>query len=109
MGQDTLAVGFMGIGLMFTFFLQTMRMRFFWWPFHGVGYALSGSIYMDWVWLPFFVGWVTKAAILKFRGIKSYRDLRPFFLGLILGEFTIGSLWNLIGFAVDYPMYRFWR
>ena len=106
---NVLAVISMGAGLIFTFFLQAMRMRFFWWPFHGVGYALSGSIYMDWVWLPFFVGWIAKAAILRFRGINGYRQLRPFFLGLILGEFTIGSIWNLIGFALDYPMYKFWR
>ena len=106
---NVLAVTAMGAGLLFTFFLQSMRMRFFWWPFHGVGYALSGSLYMDWVWLPFFVGWIAKAMILRFRGISGYRQLRPFFLGLILGEFTIGSIWNLIGFALDYPMYQFWR
>ena len=106
---NVIAVVSMGVGLLFTFFLQAMRMRFFWWPFHGVGYALSGSLYMDWVWLPFFVGWVAKALILRFRGISGYRQLRPFFLGLILGEFTVGSIWNLIGFALDYPMYKFWR
>ena len=109
MSTDRLAVGFMGLGLILTFFLQFMRMRFFWWPFHGVGYALAGSLYMNFVWFPFLLGWLIKGAILRFGGINAYRQLRPFFLGLILGEYTIGSIWNLIGFAVDYPMYKFWR
>ena len=106
---DFMAVGVMGFGLIFTFFLQAMRMRFFWWPFHGAGYALSGSFYMDWVWFPFLMGWTTKGLILRFGGFYMYRQLRPFFLGLILGEFIIGGVWNLIGFAIDYPLYTFWR
>lgn len=109
MSTDRTAVGFMGIGLIFTLFLQIMRMRFFFMPFHAVGYALAGSLYMNWVWFPFLLGWLIKGSILKFGGLRAYRQMLPFFLGLILGEYIVGSIWNIIGIAVDYPMYKFWR
>ena len=35
------------------------------------------------------------------------RDALPFFLGLILGEFSVGSLWSLIGLIAGQPMYAF--
>jgi hypothetical protein len=36
-----------------------------------------------------------------------YRKATPFFLGVVLGEFIIGSIWNLLGVALQRPMYRF--
>ena len=30
-----------------------------------------------------------------------------FSLGIVLGEFVIGSFWSLLAIALDQPMYRF--
>ena len=98
----------MVIGLLFTAFLSIMRMRFIGWQLHPVGYALSGSWTMNLVWFVFFISWVTKFAILKYGGLKAFRNATPFFLGLILGEFVVGSLWTIIGVIFGIPTYAFW-
>jgi len=96
------------MGLLFTIFLSGMRMRFIGWQFHPVGYALSGSWTMNLVWFVFFISWLIKLSILKYGGLKAYRHAIPFFFGLILGEFTIGSMWTIVGIIFNIPSYAFW-
>ena len=44
----------------------------------------------------------------KYGGLKVHRKATPFFLGLILGEFTMGSIWNIFGIILNVPIYHFW-
>lgn len=82
-----------------------MRMRFVWWPFHPLGYALQS----DWVthqfWMPLLISSVIKWAILKFGGLKVYRKAIPVFLGFILGDLIVGSIWYMIAFIVEKDLY----
>lgn len=105
---DYTAIMGMLAGLCFTIFLAVMRMRFIGWQLHPVGYVLSGSWTMNLVWFVFFISWVLKFSILKYGGLKAYRRFTPLFLGLILGEFTVGSIWTIIGIVFDIPTYAFW-
>ncbi len=84
------------VGLIFTFFLYAMRARFWWWPFHPLGYAIGCAWPAIVYWSSFFVGWLVKALILRYGGATTYRNFRPFFLGLILGEFATGIIWALL-------------
>jgi len=84
------ALFFMGTGALFYIFLAFMRLRFLWWPFHPIGYAVANTFTMQYLWSPFFFGWLAKVIALKSGGIKSYRRFVPFFLGLIMGE-TVGN------------------
>jgi len=97
---EYLAVSFIGIGFVFTLFLTLMRTRFLWWPFHPVGYAMAEHLTMDWLWAPFFISLVVKVALLKYKGIKGYREGVPFFMGLILGDYTIRSIWSIISLII---------
>ncbi|KKL13585.1 hypothetical protein LCGC14_2524300, partial [marine sediment metagenome] len=36
------------------------------------------------------------------------RKALPFFVGLVMGEFTVGSLWCIYGAIVNAPVYHFW-
>ncbi len=47
-----------------------------------------------------------KLLILRYGGLKLYRDSLPFFLGLILGDFTIGSIWAIGGPLMGIQTYR---
>jgi len=81
----------------FTVFANGMRRRFLWWPFHPAGYPLAVSFAMDYFWWAVMVAWFIKACVLKAGGMKLYRKGIPFALGLILGDYTIGSIWAIIG------------
>jgi len=95
-------------GFIFCVFLSYMRTKMFAWPFHPIGYAISGSWSMNLVWAPIMIAWLLKVTTLRFGGLRSYKIAVPFFLGLILGQMTIGCLWSLFGIAFDLPYYSFW-
>ena len=95
-------------GLFLTLALNAIRMRVGWFPFHPVGYAVSGSWSLALLWLPLLIAWIIKSLLLRYGGLKAYRQALPFFLGIILGECVIGSLWMLIGIAFNIPTYAFW-
>lgn len=98
----------MGIGYVITSILMLFRMRFVWWPFHPAGFAISTSWGMNVTWGCLFMSWFIKLIILKYGGPVKYRKIAPFFLGLILGEFTIGSAWTIVGIIGGIPTYGFW-
>ena len=53
------------------------------------------------------MAWALKAGLIRYAGMQSYRKAMPFFMGLILGEFVLGSFWNLYGCLRHLPMYNF--
>jgi hypothetical protein len=96
------------VGLFFSLGLAAMRMNLSWWPFHPVGYAVSGSWSMDQLWTCVLVAWIIKVLLLKYGGARAYRPAVPFFLGLIMGDFVVGSFWNLYGIINEVQVYHFW-
>jgi hypothetical protein len=95
------------VGFVTTLLLMFMRVKLFWWPFHPAGYAVSSSWSMNVFWFSIMLSCFAKWIILKTGGIKVHRQAIPFFLGLVLGEFIVGSVWSIIGVSTDRPMYRF--
>jgi hypothetical protein len=87
--------------------LQALKLRFAGWPLHPLGFAVSGSWSMNTIWVPVLIAWAAKAITLRYAGLRGYRTLLPFFFGLILGDFTIGCLWPLVGWAFGVPYYSF--
>jgi hypothetical protein len=83
-------------GAAFTVLLAIMRAQFVWWPFHPVGYLVSGSFGLFRLWLPIFLTWVVKSVLLRYGGLEAYRKAWPFFIGLILGEFSAAFLRTLV-------------
>lgn len=80
-----------------------LRQRFVWWPLHPVGFPIAGTYtIVSYDWFAVFLAWLFKGAILRYGGVKTYRMLLPFFLGLILGEFFIASAWVFIDGAAGY-------
>jgi hypothetical protein len=96
------------VGFCVTLLLNALRMRFAWFPFHPVGYAVSSSWSLSLLWLPLLIAWMIKSVMLRYGGLRVYRQAMPFFLGIILGECVVGSLWMLIGIVFHIPTYAFW-
>jgi hypothetical protein len=103
---DTHGLQAMGVGASITLGLAWMRSRFSGWAFHPVGYALGNSFELDLLWSQFFVGWLFKIVTLRYGGIRAYRAALPFFIGLILGDYVIASLWTILGSLTGATMYR---
>jgi len=97
------------IGFLGALFLQTMRVRFAWWPFHPLAFAVSSAFEIELVWMPLFIAWVIKSSLLRYGGVKSYQAALPFFYGLMLGQFIEGSILNIWGISTGTPTYQFWQ
>jgi hypothetical protein len=95
-------------GAVFVLLIMSIRTRLFWWPLHPLPYAMSGSWGMFNLWCPLFVAFLAKWTLLKLGGLKSYRRAVPFFLGLALGDYTVGSILSIFSIVLDRPMYQFW-
>ena len=96
------------VGLATGLGLAALRMNLTWWPFHPVGYAVSGSWSMDQLWLCVMVAWLIKALLLKYGGAKAYKPAIPFFVGLMMGDFMVGSFWQIYGIVMETQVYHFW-
>jgi hypothetical protein len=95
---DRVATGYAGFGFLFCMFLSWLRLRFLWWPLHPLGYAVGFSRRtIDWMWFSIFLGWLIKAMVIRAGGLKAYRRLMPFFLGMIFGEFGMGVIFGALG------------
>ena len=105
---DSTGLSFTAFASLFTLGLMFLRRQFIWFPFHPAGYALGLSAGMVWVWSAVYVGWFIKAVLLKFGGLRTYRKAGPFFVGLVLGDFLIGTFWSLVGAVFEIPVYRVW-
>ena len=99
---------FMGIGFIFTVTILLIRTRFLWWPLHPVGYAVTGWWIIGRLWFPLLISSIVKWSALKLGGVRAYRRMMPFFLGLILGDFVVGSFWSILGIALGRHTYVFW-
>jgi hypothetical protein len=95
-------------GLAFSLILGALRMRFTWWLWHPVGYATATAWSMEKLWFCIFIGWMAKALITRYGGARLYREALPFFVGLVMGEFTVGSLWMIFGDIAGTQVYHFW-
>ena len=96
-----------GFGLVSALILFALRLRLLGFPLHPIGYAISSSWAIHLIWFPMLIAWVLKGLTLRYGGFQSYRRAVPFFLGLILGDCVMGSLWGLIGLVLNVHTYNF--
>ena len=101
------ASGAMIIGLLTTVVLFMLRLRYFGFPFHPLGYAISSSWAIHLVWMPMLIAWLLKGLTMRYGGLAAYRRFLPFFLGLIRGDCVMGSIWALISLLLNSRMYNF--
>jgi len=104
---DTERIGGMLFGGIFGFFLMVMRNRFIFWPFHILGYSMTGTWAIYHFWSVAFISFIFKLSIIRFGGLKGYKKASPFFIGLISGEISVGGGWLILGFLSNQRMYEF--
>ena len=78
---------------------SVLRLRFPRWPLHPVVFLVWGTRWTTEFAPSFLLAWAIKSAITRFGGMNSYKRLRPFFIGLMAGEFVATVFWGLFGIS----------
>ncbi|HIE50544.1 MAG TPA: hypothetical protein EYP85_02185 [Armatimonadetes bacterium] len=104
---DTISMGFLAGGLIFTFVMMFIRLHSLRWPFHPAGYALSMNFGVDYFWSCLVISWLLKALVLRYGGYRFYRRLLPLMYGVIIGEYCVGAFWSAWSVIAGYRTYDF--
>ena len=90
-----------GIGLVLI--NAMLRLRYVWWPLHPVAF-LFWNVWAtnNFIW-SFLLGWLIKVLVVKIGGGRVYQNLKPLFVGVIIGDLCGGMFWILFG-----PLWYFW-
>ncbi len=89
------ALAFLGGGA-FAILLGAMRLRFWWWPLHPVGYIAANTWSMHWYYMPFLVGWLAKSLVVRYGGLRPYRRTIPLAIGLVVGDLLNAATWSIV-------------
>lgn len=79
-------------GLVVTFALAQLRLRFWWWPLHPVGYLAANVWGSHWWWSPLFLGWLLKTLTIRYGGLRLYQRMIPAAIGVIVADSTFQML-----------------
>ncbi len=94
-GSDVKGLTAMAFGAAFAVLLGIMRLRFWWWPFHPVGYMAGMCWGLNWYWVPFLVGWACKTLVVRYGGLRLYRTTVPLAIGFVVGDLLNQGAWAL--------------
>ena len=78
--------------------LMLARQHFLWWPLHPLGFAVSTISMTNYISFSVFLAWLIKSIMLRYGGPSLFQRARPFFLGLILGQFAVAGIWLIIDY-----------
>jgi len=100
---DRRALGFFLAGMLGVAVFFVCRLRFSAFPLHPVLFLVWGTWPMQAGSLSFLIGWGAKELVVRFGGGRVYQDLKPLFIGIIVGELLasmtgvgMGSLYHLM-------------
>jgi hypothetical protein len=95
-GPDWGKLTYFGFGGLIYSLLSFLQYRFYWWPLPPVGLTVATTWMVRRTVLSIFIAWIVKTTVLRLGGIRLYRQLRPFFIGLVVGFFIGVGLSYLI-------------
>jgi hypothetical protein len=76
--------------------LAVLRATFSWFAFHPIGFAIGSTWIMNVAWLSIFLAWLVKSLILRYGGPRAYRQAVPFFLGVLMGQYSAAAFWFVV-------------
>lgn len=91
-GTDADRLGAVAGGAAVTAVIAWGRQWFLGSPFHPAGFVYATG-FGGLLWGSAVLAWAAKAIAVRYGGAATYRNLRPFFFGLILGELAMRVLW----------------
>jgi hypothetical protein len=85
-----------GAGMLITFALAYMKLQFQWWPLHPVAFPLAPASTIQSMTFAILGTWLFKSLLLRYGGPRAHLRALPFFLGLLAGAATVGTLHRII-------------
>ena len=95
------------LGAGFTLLLVWLHTQFIWWPVSPIGFLVASSYETNRsIWVNAFIAWAISSAIRRYGGLKLFREFRPAFLGLVLGQYLPQGLFAIISsiFGITQPV-----
>jgi len=75
----------------------------FWWPVSPIGFIIASSwVANNQLWAAALVAWVIATLVKRHGGLKLYRRLRPFFIGLVIGDFAVPWVTGMLTTIIEY-------
>jgi len=81
--------------------LMAAHRAYVWWPLHPLGFLLACGYTSKCTWFGLLTGWAAKTAIVRYGGKKIYCNVRPLFIGLILGDVSGQAFSSVVAGAAN--------
>ena len=78
--------------------LMLAKQRLLWWPIHPMSLPISAMWMTDVIVFSVFISWLIKGLMLKYGGPKLYDRGKPFFIGLVAGQFGSMGFWVVVDY-----------
>jgi hypothetical protein len=82
---DVRRLSFFGMGAAVMGLLTLLRYRIPGWPLHPIGFTVGCTYFTQQTFVSVFIAWLCKFLVLRFGGVMVYRQMRPLFIGLLVG------------------------
>lgn len=84
-----------GASALLVIVLSVMRNIWCGFPLHPIGYALACSYAMEYIWAIVMFTWLVKLLVVRYGGLKTYRQSLPLFFGIMLGDAVTQVVWSI--------------
>lgn len=89
-----------GVSALIVIGLAFARNAWFGFPLHPIGYAFASSYAMEYIWAVVLLSWFIKTMVVRYGGLKLYRQSLPFFFGMILADCVVQLVWGVFTSAM---------
>jgi len=95
------------LGAGITLLLVWLNTHFVWWPISPIGFLIASSYETNRsLWVNCFLAWAIGIFTRRYGGLKLFRELRPAFIGLVLGQYLPQGFFAIISsiFGITQPI-----
>jgi len=74
-----------------------------WWPISPIGYLIASTYTANYIlWINAFIAWMFASQVKRYGGLRLYRQFRPIFIGLILGDYLPSGFFAILDTIFHY-------
>ena len=91
------------IGAVVTIALVWLHTNVIWWPISPIGYLIASTYTANYIlWINALIAWLFTSQLKRYGGLRLYRQFRPLFIGLILGDYLPSGFFAILDTIFHY-------